>query len=272
MDKIELARKALLDTIGEEVSFPCALSGSEGGACGDGFSTGGDLCLNQKELLFLISDGSAVFSNLKTKKVDVEARLNQMAKEACWPDSDGTPSVYLSEGDTVPDELKELAQEIENHDEDDADEVADLRSRVAALQDGDYTFHVTIEESEYYFEDDEPETLHLTGDEVRGFLKNALHGADDIFDGICDNELDEDDFSDLAEEAGIGSEYIDDNWSYSGESCALDGYIEAWKMLIGKILSGEVDETNIDKWLAFFDDPSEWEYGIESFVEENLDD
>ena len=29
-----------------------------------------------------------------------------------------------------------------------------------------------------------------------------------------------------------------------------------WKMLIGKILSGEVDETNLDKWLAFFDDPT----------------
>ncbi len=267
MDKIELARKALLDTIGEEVSFPCELSGSEGGKCGDGFSTSEDLCLNQKELLFLISDGSAVFSNLKTKKVDVEARLYQMAKEACWPDYNGNPSVYLSDNDTIPDELQGLATEIRKHDKNNAAEVADLRSRVAALMEDDYTFHVTIEESEYYFEEDEPKKLHLTGDEVRGFLKNALHGDDDIFDGICDDELDEDDFSDLAEEAGIGSEYIDDNWSYSGESCALDGYIEAWKMLIGKILSGEVDENNLDKWLAFFDDPSEWEYGIESFVD-----
>lgn len=272
MDKIELARKALLDTIGTGVSFPCSLSGYGGGACGDGYTGDGELYLNREELLYLISDGSEVFNGLEVKKVDVEDRLYEMAKDACWPDDNGGPSVFLSESDTVPSELKELAEMIEKHDEDDAEEVADLRARVAALQDGDYTFYVTIMETDYYFAENEAETFHLTADQVRGFLKNALYGADDIFDGICDKELDEDDFSDLAKKAGIGSEYVDDDWSYSGECTYLENYVEAWKTLIGKILSGEVDESNLNKWLAFFDNRDEWESGIDFFVKYNRAD
>jgi len=272
MDKIELARKALLDTIGTGVSFPCSLRGYSGGACGDGYTGDGELDLSREELLYLISDASEVFNGLEVKKVDVDGQLEEMAKEACWPDDNGGPSVFLSESDTVPSELKELAEMIDNHDEDDAEEVADLRARVAALQDGDYTFCVTIMETDYYFAENEAETLHLTADQVRGFLKNALYGADDIFDGICDKELDEDDFSDLAKKAGIGSEYVDDYWSYSGECMYLEYYVEAWRTLISKIMSGEVDETNLNKWLAFFDRRDEWESGIESYVEFNSED
>jgi len=264
MDKIELARKALLDTIGAYVYFPCVLRGSEGGACGDGYSTSDEeLELSADELLYLISDDSEVFKGLPMTEIDVDDRLYEMAKKACWPDFNGNPSVHLSDNDTVPEELQELADEIRDHDKDDDAVVADLRARIAALQDGDYTFNVTVRESEYYFKEDEPETLHLTGDEVRGFLRYALDDAGDVFDGICDEGLNEDDFSDLAEEAGVGSEYIDDYWSYGGESCALEEYISAWKTLIKKIMSGEVDEANIDKWLPYFNDSDNWDDDID---------
>ena len=166
MDKIELARKALLDTIGTGVSFPCSLSGYGGGACGDGYTSDDEeLYLSREELLYLISDGSEVFNGLEVKKVDVDGRLEEMAEQAGWPDG---------------------------HE--------------------DY--------------DDEEES--------------------------------EDDF--------------EDSWSYSGESMILDEYVDSWKLLIGKIQSGEVGEMDLDKWLSYFNNPEEWEYGIESFVEDNLDD
>lgn len=154
MEKIELARKALLDTIGTGVSFPCSLSGYGGGACGDGYTSDDEeLYLNREELLYLISDGSEVFNGLEVKKVNVEERLCGMAEEACWPDGD---------------------------------------------EDG---------EGEYY--------------------------------------------------------------DYGGESMYLDYYVEAWKKLIAKIMSGEVDESNLNKWLAYFDNRKEWEFGIDFFVKYN---
>ena len=154
MDKIELARRVLLDNIGSGKSFPCSLSGYEGGACGDGYTTDEEeLDLSREELLYLISDGSEVFNGLDMKKVDVYERLCDMAEGACWPDGD---------------------------------------------EDG---------EGEYY--------------------------------------------------------------SYSGESMALDSYVEAWKTLIGKIQSGEVGEADLPKWLEFFDNEDEWEFGIDFFVDNN---
>ena len=103
-------------------------------------------------------------------------------------------------------------------------------------------------------------------------MRYALDDAGDVFDGICDEGLNEDDFSDLAEEAGVGSEYIDDYWSYGGESCALEEYISAWKTLIKKIMSGEVDEANIDKWLPYFNDCDNWDDDIEFYVEYHSED
>lgn len=172
MDKIELARKALLDTIGTGVSFPCSLSGYGGGACGDGYTSDDEeLYLSREELLYLISDGSEVFNGLEVKKVDIEARLEGMAEEACWQDG-------------------------------------------RDMDDG-------------YYDDDE-------------------------------NEEDDEDY--------------EDSWSYSGESIVLDEYVDSWKLLINRILSGEVGEADLEKWLAYFKTPDEWEYGIESFIEDNLDD
>ena len=61
----------------------------------------------------------------------------------------------------------------------------------------------------------------------------------------------------------------DEGDDYGGECMYLDYYVEAWKKLIAKIMSGEVDENNLNKWLAYFVNREEWEFGIDFFVKYN---
>ena len=104
--------------------------------------------------------------------------------------------------------------------------------------------------------------IHLTAKEVLGLINDqyALEMYFDDIDGICDNTLDDDFLNDKAAEMDIASGY--DNFTYRGESEALDGFLNAWVCIIKKILSGEITEDTLPSWTAFFDDPDNYDDDI----------
>jgi len=55
------------------------------------------------------------------------------------------------------------------------------------------------------------------------------------------------------------------HYSYSGDSEELDIYLESWEILLKKIENSEINESNIDEWLPYFDDRSNWEYNINTW-------
>lgn len=56
------------------------------------------------------------------------------------------------------------------------------------------------------------------------------------------------------------------SYSYSGESESLDNYLNSWKTVLKKIESGEINETNLEEWLCYFDDSSNLDDNIEFWV------
>ena len=51
--------------------------------------------------------------------------------------------------------------------------------------------------------------------------------------------------------------------SYSGESYILETYLESWNTVLKKIEKGEITEANLEEWLKYFDDSSNWDDDIE---------
>ena len=57
------------------------------------------------------------------------------------------------------------------------------------------------------------------------------------------------------------------HYSYSGDSDELNNYLESWGIILKKIENGEISEANLDDWLNYFDDKTNWEYDIEIWKE-----
>jgi len=52
------------------------------------------------------------------------------------------------------------------------------------------------------------------------------------------------------------------DYSYSGESDELNHYLEGWRIILNKIDNGEIDENDLDSWLEYFKDSSNWDDDI----------
>lgn len=52
-------------------------------------------------------------------------------------------------------------------------------------------------------------------------------------------------------------------WSYSGECEQLDNYLRSWDMILEKIDKGEINEDNLEQWLAYFDDSNNFDNDID---------
>lgn len=257
MDKIALAKKALESVHG--MSFNCMVGCYEGGACGNDYTDYYDLDLNREQILYLIHcpQWDEVFDGLKMEPASVEDTLNKAAYECSWPD--GGPRASVNE--IIPEELKELSEKFNELDVEETAAVEEIRLQLKGIQDGEYTFRFDVYGGyDYCFAEDTPEKLKLTGDEVRALLR-CEHDIPEAFDGICSETLGEDFINKKAEEADFADDY--DNYSYSYNCDELDNYIDAWQTIITKILSGDIDENNLGRWLKYFDDKENFESSID---------
>ena len=258
MDKIALAKKALESVHG--MSFNCTVGCYEGGACGGGYTDYYDLDLSREQVLYLIHcpQWDKVFAGLEMEPAEVESTLTKMAYELSWPD--GGPRAYVK--GIVPEELKDLSERLGNLDVDDVAAVEEIRSQLTAIQDGEYTFCFDIYGGryDYCFAENVKESLKLTGDEARALLYYE-HDIAKVFNCICSEGLGEDFINKKAEEADFADGY--DYFSYSYNCDELDNVIDAWQTIITKILSGDIDESSLGRWLKYFDDNENFESSID---------
>lgn len=258
MDKIALAKKALESVHG--MSFNCTVGCYEGGACGGGYTDYYDLDLSREQVLYLIHcpQWDKVFAGLEMESAEVESTLTKMAYELSWPD--GGPMAYVK--GIVPEELKDLSERLGNLDVDDVAAVEEIRSQLKAIQDGEYTFCFDIYGGryDYCFAENVKESLKLTGDEARALLYYE-HDIAKVFNCICSEGLGEDFINKKAEEADFADGY--DYFSYSYNCDELDNVIDAWQTIITKILSGDIDESSLGRWLKYFDDNENFESSID---------
>lgn len=97
MEKMELAKKVIKGIKGKD--FTVSLGAYGGGACGDSWDGEETLYLSPSELYYLIDSRVGhheLFKGLKSKKIDVEQTMYDMAREGAWPDGETEESDYFS--------------------------------------------------------------------------------------------------------------------------------------------------------------------------------
>ncbi len=116
--------------------------------------------------------------------------------------------------------------------------------------------------------------IDLTAGEILYLISKKIDDKGDLFKGLDMSEVDVDaTMEDMAFEAAFPDQYEVDDYSdyvWGGNCEQLDIYLESWKTLIGKILTGEVDEDSLDNWLEYFDDSDNYSEGgddIESWYD-----
>lgn len=266
MTQLELARKTI-EKIGWH-SFHCRIYASEGGKCSNGWADYDELDLSPEQIRYLIKvqmDKKELFEGIQTEEVDVDEIIVAKAVEGAWPDGGPRASV----NDVIPDELTSLSEELESivDIEADADTINDIRDKLRSIKDGNYTFHFTVADADdfYYFDEDAEEKIPLTAKEAIG-LFYGRYDLEEVFEGICDEALDEDFVNDKAEKMDFASEY--DQFIYGGECEELDGFLDAWVCIMEKILSGDITEETLDSWTEYFDDPDNYESDISDWHED----
>ena len=262
MTNRELA-KNVLNNIQDE-SFRLDVSASTGGRCCDGWGDSLDLDLSRPQLLYLVHQRNRndyLFEGLTLEEVDVDAIINDMTKEAAWPD--GGPAATVN--DVIPNELSKLSEELESLYDSDKETVNEIRKKLHEVSDGQYTFYFTVEASGYYFTEDAEESVELTAEEALGLLRGK-YDMPEVFDGICNIKYDEYLVNRKADELGFADDY--DYFSYGGECEQLEAYLNAWDYIIDSILDDEIPEDLLDSWLEYFDDTDNYEYEIVEWYEE----
>lgn len=109
--------------------------------------------------------------------------------------------------------------------------------------------------------------LYLSEEQVM-YLISSRTGDDKIYENMVLEEVDTDSLIyDLAEENAFpdGSE---EEWDIGGNCEELEGFLNAWDVLICKIEDGEITEECIDRWLEYFDDSSNFDMDIDEWVED----
>lgn len=261
MTHLELAQKALEHV--KNTTFPVYIYASEGGSCGGGFDDNLELELSRAELLYLIHKSvgnDAPFQDQEEKETDVSAQIAEMAYESAWPDS--APAACVS--DTIPDELWEIAEELESLDTDDMESIEEIQEELRTLSAGKYTFTFSIESDGFCLAEDISDTLELTANEVLGLLYDR-YNYPEVFEAFHVAPLDEDFVNEKAEQLELETDY--DPYNYGGYSDELDNYVDAWSFIINKIYKSELDEDGLNSLLDYFNDTDNWEGDITSWLE-----
>ena len=127
----------------------------------------------------------------------------------------------------------------------------DVREKLRAIKDGDYTFDFNIVDPidcRYYYEDAEG-VIPLTAKEAIGLLYGQ-YDLKEVFEGFCEEALYYDFVNDKAEEAKIVNDYYD--FDYAGLSEELCRFLDTWAYIIDKILLGQITEENLNSWTEYF--------------------
>ena len=266
MNNIDFAKKVLENI--HEKSFRLDVSASTGGKCSDGWCDTLELFLDRPQLLYLLHDKCGVdelFEGQSLEEVDVDSMISDMTMEAAWPD--GGPAAWVN--DVIPDELSELAEELDSLNDEDQNAVKEIRKKLKQVGDGKFTFHFTVKADEYYFTENAEESIELSAKEALGLLYGECDN-DDVFEGICDESYDEDLINDKADELNFASDY--DYFSYGGECEELEAYLNAWDYILGRIHDGDITEDNLKGWLDYFDDSDNFEMAISKWHDELEED
>lgn len=224
--------------------------------------------MSPEEIRYLIKaqlDKDELFEGIETEEVDVDEMIAAMAKEGAWPDGD--PRAWVN--DIIPDELASLSEDLESlaDGERNAAAIDDVREKLRAIKDGNYTFHFTITnyDGDYYFDENAAEKIPLTAQEAIGLLYGK-YNLEEVFEGICKDVLDDDFINGKAEIMDFAGGY--DYFTYSGECEGIEKCVDAWVYVIESILLGEITEETLDSWTEYFDDPDNFEYDIEGWHED----
>ena len=250
-EKVRIARKALLEGV-KPMTFRCEVGYYGGGACGEDYCTESEFEISRDELMYVLNSRigfNEVFEDVPMMIFDVDSELSDLAYDCSWPEGDPIIAVL----DSVPIELQDLVDRINNVDPDDEEEYEDLRSELENLSDGSYTFRINVTDASfsYMFAEEEEYEVRLTAAEARGMVY-AQVVEDELFSGLKCNCISESDIEEKLEKLNVAAEF--DNLSYSGSSNELDAYVDAWKELISLILRGDISEEQLPEWLAYFDD------------------
>lgn len=263
--RIQLAKKALEHVTGE--CFTYYVSASTGGKCDDGWCDDVSLNLSREQMLYLIETGETkfLFEGLELEPIDVEEKMNEDMMEAAWPD--GGPTAYVNH--IIPNELLELENEIDLIDETYQEDVDAIREKLKQIAPGDYTFSFTIDADGYEFTDDAEEEICLTTQEALNLLCASTLDKKILFEGLCDEQLDEEDaesiINEKAKKLGFAEDY--DNFCYGAEEYVeYDNCIDSWKYVISHILSGDITEKSFNSWMEYFSD-SNYDYSIVDWYE-----
>ncbi len=170
--------------------------------------------------------------------------------------------------DYVPDELQDRNQMIDEMEEN-GTSVEKIRAQLKAIKAGKYTFCFTITDGEgYYYSEDAGAEIKLTALQARGLL--YVPDRVKLFNGIRFTEDVDDEFlCGAAEEQEICKD--ENPYKFRGECSGLDEYLNAWKTLLTKILAGEIQESELDEWLRYFDELNDYKMDIKDWHEDYLD-
>lgn len=263
-----LAKKAIKSITGR--CFTVSASTSSGAVCDGGWdsSDAGYLDLNKAEMLGHIKlalesessinsliDVEELFKGLKTKSIDIEEALNEIAYEAAYPE--GGPRGTVTE--YVPRELESLVDDIMDLDQDDEDyeaSAASVREKLKAVKSGTYTIRADVSDADglYMYAEDSELSIKLSAQKARGLLydycDNESISIDSLFEGIDYKYTDEDDIQGIVDDMDF-SEYAD---GATGECEALQNFTKSWCQFIYAILTQKVTDDIFDDCLCFFDE------------------
>lgn len=286
MTTTSLVKKAIKHI--DERSFCVSAYTSSGAPCDCGWdcSEAGYLDLDKAEMLGEIKcalecdsyisdliDVEELFKGIKTKSADTEEAIAKIAYEAAYPDGGPQGSVK----DFVPNELKDLVEEIESLDKDNEDyeeNAAAIREKLKDIQSGKYTIIVDVIDSNLYmFAEDHDIKIELSAEKARGILYNYCDNdsisIDSLFDGIDYENTNEDDIQAIVDKMNF-DDYAD---PATGTCDELSNYTNAWCQFIYAILIEKVTEENFDDCLSFFDDTEftdEYDSDFDNWFDENI--
>lgn len=263
---VELARKALLMGVKDE-TFNCEAGSYSSGTCGDGYVTESTIEITKDQLMYLLYNAvqhKEVFHDIAMLPFDMSDELENLGYECSWPDG----GAHCIVTDAIPEELKDLAEQLDEFDEDNEEELSDVREQLNNVSSGIYTFRGDVmANSGYMFEEDTELEVRLTADEALGLLYGYSENLE-AFRGICRRKLDENFVMDKLDDSGEADQH--DHFDYSGSCDEFDIYAKAWDTLICKILDGKITEDELPGWVDYFSDLENLrdENDIESWYEE----
>lgn len=262
MNGVEIV-KALLSKV-DDACFKYNIYSSDGF---DGWNTEEYIDFSAGQLLYLIKsevEKDELFAGFKLEEVDLDSMLSDVSMELSWPD--GYPSPHVNS--VIPLELETLAEELEKFGKHKSVDLDDIKTRLDAIQSGEYTFDFSIRtDDDYYFSESNEKKVEMERREVLGLLLSQFDVRNLIEEQV--EVLDEDFINDKVSDDNMAEEC--DPLYYGGSSDDMDAYLQAWSEMINRILSGEISEENAMYFTEYLEE-GDYERDYDEWLNEKLED